>query len=325
MLYDDAYLARIETALRQALPVWGIAPDAPLGLLAISENATFRSWHPERGKVVLRVQRPGYNSAEEIRSELQWVSALRAAEVVHTAAPLPTLDGALMAPLPGTGMLVAAFDFLEGVPPDETGDLPRWFHEIGVLTARLHDHARNWRRPRGFHRRTWDWRATISESADWGDWRDAPGIGLEGRPVMERTVARLRDDLAAYGTCPARFGLIHADVRPDNLLVHGDRMGVIDFDDCGMGWFLYDFAASVSLMEHEPFMGDLREAWLSGYGTVAQLTAADRAMIPAFVLLRRIQLTAWGATHAETPTGARAGRDYARGTVELAEGYLAKG
>ena len=61
---------------------------------------------------------------------------------------------------------------------------------------------------------------------------------------MRRCAQRLH----AYGTDIDRFGLIHADMRLGNLLVDGERVTLLDFDDCGFGWFLYDLAASLSLL-----------------------------------------------------------------------------
>ena len=46
MLYDDAFLARLETGLRAALPTWNIGETAELSLLTISENAP--SWSTTR-------------------------------------------------------------------------------------------------------------------------------------------------------------------------------------------------------------------------------------------------------------------------------------
>jgi hypothetical protein len=42
-------------------------------------------------------------------------------------------------------------------------------------------------------------------------------------------------------------------------------------------------------------------------------------------MLRRILLTAWGASHAETPSGASMGAAYTAGTLEMAERYLSTG
>jgi Ser/Thr protein kinase RdoA (MazF antagonist) len=113
-------------------------------------------------------------------------------------------------------------------------------------------------------------------------------------------------------------------MRAANLLVEGDRLGVIDFDDCGLSWFAYDFAAAISFMEHEPFIPDLMAAWLEGYRRVAPLDAEHEAALPMFIMLRRMQLTAWIASHAETPTAQSMGTAYTDGTVALAERYLAE-
>jgi hypothetical protein len=45
-------------------------------------------------------------------------------------------------------------------------------------------------------------------------------------------------------------------------------------------------------------------------------------MLPVFTMLRRLQLTAWIASHGETPTAQACGEDYARATVALGVDYL---
>ena len=107
--------------------------------------------------------------------------------------------------------------------------------------------------------------------------------------------------------------------------MEGDRLGVIDFDDCGFGWFLYDFAAAVSFFEHDPAVDALAEAWADGYASVAPLPAEDRAALPVFVMLRRMLLTAWIASHPETPAARAVGADYVPGTLALAERFLRAG
>src|SRR5260221_1287501 len=107
----------------------------------------------------------------------------------------------------------------------------------------------------------------------------------------------MRQRLASYGRGEDRFGLIHADVRLANLLADGDDIQVIDFDDCGFGWFMFDLATAVSFMEHDPRVPELCDAWVRGYRRVLPLPAADEAEIPTFVLLRRLQLVAWVGSH----------------------------
>lgn len=325
LLYDAAFLDRLEQGVRTALPQWGLSRQTEVSLLTISENATYRLRDPDAGlEMALRVSRPGYNTRAEIESELAWIQALRADGVIETPAPLPLTEGGLIAEWEDEGALryLTAFAFLGGAEPAADADLTSWFEELGAIHARLHAHARGWPKPEGFQRRIWNYATTLGDTPHWGDWRAGLGLTAEGHAVIERVSAILQRRLADYGHGPERFGLVHADLRLANIIVQGDRLSVIDFDDCGFCWYFYDFAAAISFLEHEPYIPALREAWLTGYRRVAPISAEDEAILADFVMLRRILLTAWVASHAETPTAQSMGTDYTAGTVALAEDYL---
>ena len=324
MLYDDAYLARIEGLIRAHLPLWELPADAALSLLAISENATFHASAPGRD-LVLRVYRPGYHGTAEISSELAWIAALRAEAVVPTPAILPARDGRALVEIDdaGTPRRITAFAFVPGAEPREGDDLPRWFHRLGAIHARLHAHARRWRRPDGFTRKVWDFESMLGARPLWGDFRAALGLDEPGRALLERTARVLQARLAPLST-PDSFGLVHADLRLANLLVEGDDLTLIDFDDCGFSWYLYDFAAAVSFIEHTPVVPALKAAWMEGYRTLAPLPADAGARLDVLVMLRRMLLTAWIASHAETPTARSMGEPYTHGTLALAEDFLAR-
>ncbi len=325
MLYRAEFLATLEAGLRTLLPLWGVADGAALSLLHISENATYLVRDAGR-KMVFRVHRPGYNSEAEIVSELAWIAALRADGVVETPAPIPTLAGDATASFADAAGLrhVAAFAHMAGAEPAPGADLPGWFARLGGVNARLHDHARRWQKPPGFIRKHWNVETTVGPEAHWGDWRAALGLDEAGQTIIARAVALLREQTGRYGAAPGRVGLIHCDMRLANLLVEGERLGVIDFDDCGISWFIYDFAAAVSFLEHETYLPELMAAWCEGYRAQAPLAAAAEAALPMFVMLRRIQLTAWVASHAETPSALAVGPAYTDGTVALAERWLSQ-
>lgn len=326
MLYTADLLARLEAGVRAALPNWGVSESATVRLLTISENATFVV---EDGatKLICRVHRPGYHSREEILSELAWIDALRAETVVLTPRPMPGRDGAPLQSFSDGNeeRFVVFFEHVPGREPDAVGDLPFWFRHLGALTARLHGHSRRFALPAGFARKRWSFETIIGPSAYWGDWRAAAGLGADGRAILERTAAGLKRATDALGQAPERFGLIHCDMRASNLLVEDDRMSVIDFDDCGFSWYGYDFAASVSFIEHEPILPELCAAWTDGYRSAAELDPSTEAALSMFVMLRRMQLTAWLASHAETPTAEELGPGFADGTVSLAEAWLSGG
>ena len=158
----------------------------------------------------------------------------------------------------------------------------------------------------------------------WGDWRRAPYVEGQVRAALEVLETRLERDLAAYGTAADRFCLIHADMRLANLLVDDRRLVLIDFDDCGFGWMVYDFAAAVSFIETKPELPALRTAWVQGYRSVRTLADEHLAMIDTMILLRRMVLLAWIGSHADTALARSHAPNFARDTARLAELYAAR-
>ncbi|MFJ5487761.1 phosphotransferase enzyme family protein [Hansschlegelia beijingensis] len=181
-MYDEAALSRLESRLRGSLTEWGLGPEAPLRLLAISENATFLAETDRGARVVLRVHRPNYHCSDEIRSELAWIEALRAHGVAETPAPLRARNGDLLGGFEDGGRWrnVTAFAFMSGEQPEPGARLVAWFRSLGGITARLHRHARNWRPRAGFARKTWDFDAMLGDRPLWGDWRDGLGSPSPG-------------------------------------------------------------------------------------------------------------------------------------------------
>jgi Ser/Thr protein kinase RdoA (MazF antagonist) len=147
-------------------------------------------------------------------------------------------------------------------------------------------------------------------------------VGPSEIDVLSRLEATLRRRLLAYGRSPARFGLVHADTRLANLLVNDGEVNVIDFDDCGFSWYLYDLATAFSFFEDAPQVPELIEGWLTGYRTIAPLAVEDEAEIWTFILLRRLLLVAWLGSHHTVELARELGTRYTTGACELAERYL---
>ena len=210
-----------------------------------------------------------------------------------------------------------------GAEPGIGEDLSKPFEVLGEVTARMHVHARAWKRPAYFKRFTWNFETSLGEDGPhWGRWRDGMGVDAERARLFGRTVDLIGRRLAAYGKGPERFGLIHCDLRLANLLIDGKAVKVIDFDDCGFGWYMYDAATPVSFYEHEPQVPGLIESWMKGYRRVVDLPKADEDEIPTFVMLRRLLLVAWIGSHAETDLAKSMGLPYTEGTAGLCEAYL---
>jgi Ser/Thr protein kinase RdoA (MazF antagonist) len=312
---------------RASLSRWPVAAGGPVRLVNLSENATYRVDDEAAGRsYALRIHRDGYHSLEEIASELAWLVDLRSSGVVKTPVPVPGLDGSLIQELAHPTMAwprkIVLFEWESGVEPGVGQDLSRPFELLGEVTARMHRHTRRWQRPPGFRRLTWDFETSLGDRPHWGRWRDGMGLDEAKRDLFANTVELIGARLAAFGKGPERFGLIHCDLRLANLLVDGDEVKVIDFDDCGFSWYMYDAATPVSFYEHLPEVPQLIRHWQAGYRRAADLSQADEDEIPTFVMLRRLLLVAWIGSHSETELAQSMGVEYTEGTVALCHDYL---
>lgn len=320
-------LKHLERLANNSLPLWQLPPGAVARLINVSENATYLV-EAQGHRSVLRIHRPAYHSHRGVAQELAWARALSDDGMVQTPPPIPGLDGELVQEGRIEGLpeprLMVMFEFAPGRQPDENDDLVAPFEGLGAIAARTHIHSRNWQRPMPLERLVWDTDAVFGPQANWGDWRDAPNVTPEIRGVLEHTQALICRRLQVFGKGPERYGLIHADMRLANLLIEGETTRLIDFDDCGLGWFLYDFATGISFMEDHPAVPDLRRAWVKGYRSVHPLSDEDEAEIDTFVMLRRMALLAWIGSHIEAPEPQQMAPSFARVTADLALQYLSR-
>ena len=323
-------LRRLHRLATAALGHYDLPAGAGAHLVNVSENATYRVDAPDGGeRWALRVHREGYHTRNEIASELAWLAALREGGTVVTPTPIAGTDGRLIQLVADDALPrprhVVLFAWEEGEEPDEEAqDLRAPFEELGEITARMHLQVRDWERPARFERFTWDYDTTLGSRPHWGSWRDGMGLTPETEALFARTVDLIRRRLGDYGRSPRRFNVIHGDLRLANLLIDGATTKVIDFDDCGFGWLMYDCATTVSFFEHKCGVAELIAAWLRGYRRLIDLPRAEEEEIPTFVMLRRLLLVAWIGSHSETELARSMGAGYTEGSVPLCEAYLSR-
>jgi Ser/Thr protein kinase RdoA (MazF antagonist) len=314
-----------ELFARAALPAYGHRPEVPLRLLSLSENATYLVGDDE--PMVLRVHRPGYHSLAAIRSELSWMAALRHETEVVTPHLIHARDGSdvVTIEVDGDTLHVDAVTFVPGCTAEEAPTAVG-FDQLGRLTALMHNHVDGWQAPEFFTRFRWDLETMLSPAARWGDWRAAPNLAEPEAALIAEAATRIEQHLTEFGTGPECFGLVHADLRLANLMVDpadpAAPITVIDFDDSGWSWYLIDLGAMVSFIEDTPEAETMIAAWLRGYRSVRDLPADHLEMVPTFVMLRRIMLTAWIGTHADADAARPLAPAFAAGTAALADRYL---
>ena len=309
-----------------------VSSEATLELLDYSENATYVSTHLKTGeKYILRVSRPNYHKKVEIESEINWLETIHTLpNIFNVAKPVKGKNGefiqSIILPQHNVVYYCTLFTYLEGDRLDDANEesIIEQFERIGEITAHLHKHSiahhEAWMQKK---RLTWDVESILGEYPKWGRWQDGKGITPEREKLFSEVSVTIQKRLEAFGKSKERFGLIHADLRLANLLIRRNQISVIDFDDCGFGWYLFDLGASLSFIEHHDDVPDLIDAWLKGYRKVRECSQAEEKEIPTFIMMRRLQLIAWIGSR-DNETTAALGEQFTVDTDALALAYLEK-
>lgn len=291
---------------RRALPQFGLRADHELRLLKQRENSVF-ALHEAGTDYVVRVHRRGYHTDAELACELDFVSALES-EGVAVPRFLRTRDGQgfarvgadtaagehqidLQLLLPNRGNFG---DERTGVDGTATID-PNDFRDLGRLIATVHDATERSGYRMAVPRDDWDLDGLVGVEPAWGDpLRLTELVGAE-REIVVAAIDRVREVLDAYGQPEGRFGPIHSDLTPENVLRTDGGLVLIDFDDFAAGWHLFDLATAIHFFTPHPRAAEYRAALFAGYESVRPLDAADHEAFPAMLLARSLTYLGWAA------------------------------
>lgn len=301
------------------LTAYGLA-GAKLDLINNSENRTFRVVSKTGNKSILRAYRPGHRTLAEIHSELDWMQALTMQAGIPTPGVIHTRSGERVH-RGGNGRHYAMFEFVPGVSPPES-DLVPWFARLGRVCAHIHVHGAQWK-PSRFVRPHYDMDTLVGDRAVWGRWQAAQGLDVPAITALRSAVSHITSRLEQLSILDGASGIIHGDLRLANLLVAGDQIHIIDFDDCGTGWFLYDLATALSLIEDLPEAPAAVRAWLDAYCGIRPVSSAQRQFIPDLIMLRRIQVLSWFASHPDAELTREVSTQAIDGTISAAIEYAA--
>jgi Ser/Thr protein kinase RdoA (MazF antagonist) len=259
-------------------------------------------------------------SPEVLASQLTWLSELGRETGLLVSEPVPLPDGSLLGSVSTRDLVPRGSrlrwasrrrdaeeleEDLRGAPGmSRNFCLLRWVpgrHKlgenlaardaslVGSYHARLHRHAEACGVPEGSAFPRWDWGWPFGPSAPL--WDKGPSFYSEGEMEVFGTAARLvRGDLDRLGYGPGVFGIVHRDLKLENLLFEGGRVSAIDFDMGGLGHYMLDARVfRASLEHHHPDrLGPLWEAFLGGYEQERPLPDDHERYLTTFAVMQRV-------------------------------------
>jgi len=234
---------------------------------------------------------------DTINSELTWLAALRRDAGLPVPEPIPTLGGKLLIPIttPGVpqGRVVTLMRWVDGCRLPK-GLRAKHVKAWGRLMAELHQFAADWQPPEGFKRFTWDWDGLMGET----------GLGCAidelvalmpkqyQKPVEEISV-HVREVMESFGKKSDAYGMIHVDMYLENVLFKAGEPRVIDFEDCGFGYWMFDIGVAMSEWWWTEERKRFREVFLEGYSQVRVLPESQLAHLELFVAAQHAVTVLW--------------------------------
>ena len=301
-------LRRLRALASTALTAYGL-DGARLSFIQYGENTIYRVDVPGSSastgssipyipnRYVLRIHAMG--DVEAIASELTWLAALNQEAGLPVPAPVATPEGKLLATITTPGMphgrVVSLMRWLDG-QRYRNGLRTKQLMALGQVVARLHAFSAGWQPPSGFTRPHWNWEAQLGGSmfehsreelvASMPSQLQEPfqAVSQEARRVME-----------GLGTEPDAYGLIHADLYPENVLFKGGEAFPIDFEDCGYGYWMWDIAVALCQWAWSKDWERMRDAFREGYARLRILPEAQWANLDLFVATQIATMVLWAS------------------------------
>jgi Ser/Thr protein kinase RdoA (MazF antagonist) len=320
------------TLASRARQHWSIITGEPK-LVMHRENTVFRV-ETSLGPAALRLHRQGYHSNAALDSELAWMAML-SKNSIKVPEPLPASNGDLLVELSddsGTVRMADLLTWLDGTPlgrstapfTQTASELNSHFHSIGATMARMHDLSDAWSPPAGFTRPLWDRDGLVGDTPFWGRFWEISRLSKEEAALLHDIRHQCRRDLDDYTAQGADFGLIHADLVRENVILTENGVQFIDFDDSGFGFRMFDIATVLLKNRHEPEYENLKRSLLKGYENERELKPDDKNALELFMVLRGLTYLGWADARRDEPDMERRIRRMKDDAFALSRAYLGR-
>lgn len=301
-------LYRLREVAKKAVEAYGM-DEARLTFIQYFENIIYRVDTPDfevhshvsnhfiPNRYVLRIHALG--DGEAIASELTWLAALQHEAGLSVPAPVATPDGKLLTTIvtPGmpNGRVVSLMRWLDG-QKIRHGFQPKHLTALGQAVAKIHNFSAGWHAPAGFNRPDWDWdslfggnmfRHSLEELVD--------SMPPESQPTFKIISIEAKRAMEALGKGTDAYGLIHADLYPENVLFKAGKAFPIDFEDCGYGYWMCDIAVALCQWAWGNEWECMRDAFREGYAQIRTIPEAQWQQLDLFVATQFATMVLWAS------------------------------
>ena len=298
---QDAVFKLAEEAIKH----WDVEVKS-INLHLQSENTVFKVEGLDGNTYALRIHRKGYHDLEELNSEHVWTSSLSNAGLLVPEAVI-TRSGEAYTSVSFLNSseyrYVGLVKWIEGTILNdlildlEEKDVSVVYESLGKVVAKFHKATIAWEKPKDFKRHSFDTDGFLGSKPFWGRFWEAQNATTREREKLSLIRNNITESLSKLPKDINSFGMIHADLHSQNVLIQGKSLSVIDFDDSGFGWYGFDLA--VAIWDRLDFTAtgchfDIAyKSLIKGYLEERPNAKDIIENIPAFLLMRTLMIIRW--------------------------------
>lgn len=194
-----------------------------------------------------------------IKSEVDWSIALTHDTDLLVPKPVLNQQGKLISQL-GDRFCVL-FEWLEGEPVSRNMSL-EVASQIGKLMAKLHQHASSYS-PNNYDGDRYNYNYFFG-SASWWQLKAEKRLTYSYQSLI-LAIKRAKRLIKSLEESSEQFGMIHSDIHFSNVIKDREKYAIIDFSDCGMGYYLMDIAVTEAEFKDYIKAKELIAAFRSSY------------------------------------------------------------
>ena len=273
-------------------------------------NGVFEVRDDSGERFVLRVHRPDYRAVAHTRSELLFLEILHEqlqGTRISAPRPVPTRDGELVVEVGARHCDLLTW--LDGrVLRPGRGLGPQGAQVLGEAIGRIHNVAERIE-PSELELPRWDADGMFTAASPFRPGPLEDSLSASDWSLFQEVEERTRAVFESLDRRGDAFGVIHSDFILLNCHfirgASGWEVGVLDFDDLGWGYFLYDLCPLLGNLVEFPNYTSMRRAFLAGYRSVRSLPRELEKHLPTLMAARHASTCLWVAgierTHGTGP------------------------
>ena len=180
----------------------------------------------------------------QLKNEINWLIALRQDTNLLVPKPVANKQGNFISQLEDRYCVL--FEWLEGEPVSQIMS-PEVAKKTGEMMAQLHLHASNYVK---YRLNTIDYKGVNSFDRDyffgansWWQTKAKERLPDDYQSLIP-AIEKAKYSIDSLDKSPEQFGIIHSDLHFGNIINNGEDYAIIDFGDCGMGYYLLDIAVT---------------------------------------------------------------------------------